>query len=74
VYHSKSIGSKYKIEQDNKSVYSDGEEENTELDFDDWVKMLKDYFSKQNTFELFSLKNIVKLHLNNSNKSNLNGC
>lgn len=68
---SKSGGSKNRKGQEDESVYSEEEEEDPELGFDDWVKLLREYFSKQNTFELFSLKNIVKLHLNNSVNSNL---
>lgn len=45
------------------SVYSDPEDEDYELDFEEWTDLLHKYFSKEATHQIFPLNTISKLEV-----------
>ena len=59
---SKSITTKKRVKELETWLYSDEEEEEIEVSFDEWVNLCKPYFTKQNGFECIQLKTIIKHH------------
>lgn len=57
----RSITSKRRTQELEKSVYSEPEEEDDTIDFATWTNLLQNYFTKEATYEMFPLKEISKL-------------